>query len=153
MDDAARSSGAPVPPGTATLTAPAVPTPPAPVVRPVGNADPTVRLTSVRRRLAARTVALVAWDEQALRVVALSGTRLSGGTAMAVGVACAQLDRSPGTLRALASTVGPLAVHVAPLAPSGAGEGSALVVVDPRPMADLSADAVGDLLRQTFSAS
>lgn len=159
MDDAARSSGALVPPGTLTLTAPPAPTAPTLVVRPVDDVDLPPRLAAVRRRLAAEAVALVAWDTEALRVVALDGTRLSGSTALAVGVACAEVDRAPQNGRAVVSSAGGRLVHVAPLTRTpltGNGDGSggsALVVVDPRPMADLSPEAVGDLLRQTFSAS
>jgi len=143
MDDDAGSSGA------LTLVAPAPGAPPV-VVRPVHDTDHLLRLEHVRRRLVADTVALVSWDEDALQVVSLSGARLSGSTAMAVGVACAEADHRPQACGVRASA-GDRSVFVTRLPqPDGAGT-PALVVVEPRTLVDLSPDAVGTALRKTFS--
>ena len=85
MDNAAGPSG-----GLA-LVAPAAAAPPT-VVQPLDGTNHLLRLEHVRRRLVADTVALVSWDTDALRVVSLSGARLSGSTAVAVGVPCVVLD-------------------------------------------------------------
>lgn len=147
MDDDAGSSGA------LTLAAPAPSRPPE-VLRAVVDADHLLHLETVRRRLVADTVALVRWDEQALRVVSLSGVRLSGSTAMATGTACAAVDHldGGGTTRASAGRLSVYATRL-PAGPGTTGpeDPCALVVVEPRTLTDLAPDAVGTAVQEMYS--
>lgn len=128
---------------TGSLTAPRPAAAPAPHVAPARDPLLRSRLEALRTGLTADTVALVAWDRSALRVVSRAGADITGSAAMLVGVACARAEHlAPGSV-----VDGPGGVHVVvrPPADPRSAETTAVVVVSTRVVAPLTSAAVADL--------
>ena len=110
------------------------------------------RLDTLRHRLAADSLALVSFGEDGLHVLAQSGVRIGGSSAVAVGAACAEAERCPARAATRATTP-TAAAHVVPL-PGHPGPGTvAVVVVLPRTPQAPSDDEVTAALLGAFTAT